>query len=104
MAPERLAKAAVGARWPSLISLRNDRPRRRERMIAKLPRRAVEDLTGLIDTQRRQRIVASPWCLKRIAAIDLASLQVTRFTRHTEFKFGAIIVRLEIFIPQRPLG
>src|SRR5262249_61717949 len=46
MAPERLAKAAVGARWPSLISLRNDRAWRRERMIAKLSGRAVEDLAG----------------------------------------------------------
>src|SRR5262245_59036865 len=98
MAPERLAKAAVGARWPSLISLRNDRPRRRERMIAELPRRAVEDLARLIDKQGWQRIVAATRRFKRIAAFDLPSLQVARFTRHTEFIFGAIVVGLEVFI------
>ena len=104
VAAERLAKAAVGAARPPLIRLREDRARRRKRMIAQLARAGFEEHARLIHEQWRQRIFAAARRFEHVAAVDLASLQIARLARHAELVFGAIVEGLEIGVAQRPVG
>src|SRR5262249_60932643 len=84
VATERLAEAAIGAGRPIVIRLREDRARRRERMIAELARRGFEQDGALVQAQRRQRVVAAAWRFKHVATVDLFSLQVARLAGDAE--------------------
>ena len=103
MAAERLAEAAIGAARPAVVGLRDDRARRRERVIAELLGAGFEQHAGLIDLQRRQRIFALARRLEHIAAVDLLALQIAGLARHAELVFGLVVERLELGIAQRPV-
>src|SRR5207248_3451428 len=103
VAAERLAEAAIAAARSSLIRLRDDRARRRERVIAELARGRFEVLAGLIHLQRGQRIVAPARRLEHVAAVDLLSLQVAGLAGNTQLVFGAIVIRLEFRVADRPV-
>src|SRR5262249_39893162 len=68
-----------------------------------LARRLLEDGLGLILAQRRQRIVAPARRLEHVAPVDLLALQVAGLARHPKLIFGAIVVRLEISVAERPV-
>src|SRR6516225_1961152 len=104
MAAKGLAKATIGAAGPPVIVLRQDRPRRRKRVIAELPGRAVKNDARLIVAQWRQRIFAPARRLEHVAAVDLVALQIAGLARHAELVFGAIVVGLQIGIAQWPVG
>src|SRR5262245_60111 len=104
MAAERLTEPAIGATRPSIVGLREDRPRRGERVKPELARGLVKDDAGLIEPQRWQRIVAPPRRFEHIAAIDLAALHVAALAGDPELVFGPIVIGLELRIAQRPVG
>src|ERR1051325_10867439 len=72
-------------------------------MIAEFSGGAFEELAGLIDDQRRQRVVAAARSFERVTSIHLASLQIPCFTGHAKFVFRAIVKRFEIRIRQWPI-
>ena len=87
------------------LGLRDDRARRRERVIAELLASPSSNRSPrLIATQRRQRIFAPARRLEHVAAVDLASLQIAGLARHAELVFGPIVIRLELGVAQRPVG
>ena len=72
-------------------------------MVAKLAGPGCEDDARLIRHQRRQRILAAARRFERVAAFDLAALQIARLAGHAELVFGAIVERLQIRVGQRPV-
>src|ERR1700683_5097 len=66
--------------------------------------RSIEIDTGLIDLQRRKRIFALPRRFEHVAAIYLLALQITGLARHPEFVLGAIVVRFDVGVGQRPIN
>src|SRR5262249_1671667 len=87
----------------ALVVLRQDRARRRERVIAELPGRRLEVRPHLIHLQRRQRIVAAARRLEHIAAVNLAALQVAGLARPPDLVLRATIERLEPGIAHGPV-
>ena len=104
VAAERLAEAAIGAGGPILIGFREDRARRRERVIAELARRGFEQHGALVQAQRRQRVVATARRFEHVAAVNLASLQIARLAGNAQLVFGLIVIALKVRIAQRPVG
>src|SRR5207247_88929 len=103
VAAERLAVAAIGAGRPTVIGLREDRARRRERVIAELARRGFEQDGALVQAQRRQRVVATARRFEHVAAVDLFSLQVAGLAGDPELVFGAVVIGLELGVAQLPV-
>jgi hypothetical protein len=84
--------------------MRQDRARRRERVIAELLGSGLEEDARLVHLERRQRIVALPGRLERITAIDLLPLQVSGLTGHADLVLGLVVERLELGVAHRPVG
>ena len=104
VAAEGLAIGAIGAGRAALIGLRQDRMRRRERVIAELLGAVLEQDAGLVLGERRQRIFALTRRLERVAAVDLAALQIAGLAGDAEVILDLVVERLEFGIAQRPVG
>src|SRR5215813_9253670 len=90
--PKAWQKPQIGAAGPPLIVLREDRARRRERMMAEFLGGIPEKDARLVVAQWRERIVATARRLEDIAAFELVALHIAGFARHSELVFGAIVV------------
>src|SRR5207248_8518114 len=108
LATEELAVAAVDAavdRRAVLVGvgLRERRARRRERLVAELLRRLLEERAGVCRLERRIGILARAWAFVRITAGDYLALDVARLAAHAVEVFEAVEVRLELVVGHPPV-
>jgi len=61
-------------------------------------RAGVEQGGRALHHERRQRIIALARRLERVAALDLAALQIAGLARYAKLVFGAIVMGLKIGI------
>src|SRR6516162_1452443 len=72
-------------------------------MISELPGCTLERDLSLVGEQRRQGVIAPPWRLEDVAAIDLAAGKIAGLAGDAQLVLGAVVERLQLRVAHRPV-